>query len=89
MAAEAEAAAGAEDVPARIEALRRERDAIRQEHRDGLREYHGSFHNVWGQLMKTGYQNSRFANQARDARAECLRGRLFRWEPVPFRLRTA
>uniref|UniRef100_A0A453LW58 Uncharacterized protein n=1 Tax=Aegilops tauschii subsp. strangulata TaxID=200361 RepID=A0A453LW58_AEGTS len=28
------------------------------------------FHKVWGQLMKTGYQNSRFAHQRlRDLRA--------------------
>ena len=29
------------------------------------------FHGVWGQLMKTGYQNSRFAHQVRQCGALC------------------
>jgi hypothetical protein len=28
-----------------------------------LRSHHRNFHPVWGQLMKTGHQNSRFAHQ--------------------------
>lgn len=93
-------AGAAQGVQGRIKALERERDEIRQLHRQLLRDYHSSFHHVrapislgaegleaavlayaslsvltwnlspfplqvWGQLMKTGYQNSRFANQAR------------------------
>ncbi|CAN8074059.1 unnamed protein product [Agarophyton chilense] len=29
-------------------------------------EYHGAFHPIWGQLFKTGMQNSRFAEQVED-----------------------
>ena len=35
-----------------------------------MREYHKSFHYVWGQLMKAGSQNSRFAFQVE--RYACL-----------------
>uniref|UniRef100_A0A453LXB3 Uncharacterized protein n=2 Tax=Aegilops tauschii subsp. strangulata TaxID=200361 RepID=A0A453LXB3_AEGTS len=31
--------------------------------RDAQMQHHQKFHKVWGQLMKTGYQNSRFAHQ--------------------------
>jgi len=55
---------------ARISALRLERDALRELHRQRLRSYHQSFHGVWGQLMKTGYSNSRFASQVE--RFACL-----------------
>ena len=36
---------------------------IRREMRDILKNYHQIFHPVWGEVMKTGYQNSRFAAQ--------------------------
>ena len=35
-----------------------------------LAEFQGKFHTIWGQFMKTGYQNSRFANQI--GRFACL-----------------
>ena len=43
--------------------LRRQRDEVREAHRRLLQQHHERFHKVWGQLMKTGYQNSRFAHQ--------------------------
>ncbi len=43
---------------------------IRQQHRQLLHEHHQRFHAVWGQLLKTGYQNSRFAHQVE--RFACL-----------------
>ncbi|XP_020580878.1 5'-nucleotidase domain-containing protein 4 isoform X2 [Phalaenopsis equestris] len=42
------------------ENLESERDRVRHQHQNVQRERH---QNVWGQLMKTGYQNSRFAHQ--------------------------
>ena len=36
---------------------------VREQHRQQLKEHHEAFHEVWGQLLKTGYQNSRFAHQ--------------------------
>ena len=38
--------------------------------RDAQMQHHQKFHKVWGQLMKTGYQNSRFAHQVE--RFACL-----------------
>ncbi|KAL8166061.1 hypothetical protein V2J09_007560 [Rumex salicifolius] len=46
------------------------REKIRLSHQIAQREFHHKFHNVWGQLMKTGYQNSRFAHQVE--RFACL-----------------
>ncbi len=43
--------------------LRQQRDEVREKHRRLLQAHHERFHKVWGQLMKTGYQNSRFAHQ--------------------------
>ena len=43
--------------------LSQERDELREQHRESLKAFHTSFHPVWGQLMKTGYQSSRFAHQ--------------------------
>ncbi|CEF99723.1 HAD-superfamily hydrolase, subfamily IG,5'-nucleotidase [Ostreococcus tauri] len=45
-------------------------DAARTAHREGMRAYHREFHYVWGQLMKAGSQNSRFAFQVE--RYACL-----------------
>jgi HAD superfamily 5'-nucleotidase-like hydrolase len=48
------------------EALRQtveERNSAREALRETMREYHRRFHPVWGQLLKTGVQNSRFAQQ--------------------------
>ncbi|CAK9312656.1 unnamed protein product [Citrullus colocynthis] len=50
--------------------LESERERVRLNHQDALRECHRQFHGVWGQLMKTGYQNSRFAHQVE--RFACL-----------------
>ena len=38
---------------------------VREKHRALLAQHHERFHPVWGQLLKTGYQNSRFAHQVR------------------------
>lgn len=53
-----------------LERLRSERNSLREEHSALLKRYHESFHSVWGQLMKTGHQNSRFAGQVE--RFACL-----------------
>ncbi|URE19623.1 hypothetical protein MUK42_10387 [Musa troglodytarum] len=47
-----------------------QREQVRCLHQDAQREHHQKFHKVWGQLMKTGYQNSRFAHQVE--RFACL-----------------
>ncbi|KAL0665121.1 hypothetical protein Bca4012_101959 [Brassica carinata] len=39
------------------------RDEVRLNLQEAQRESHKKFHSVWGQLMKTGYQSSRFAHQ--------------------------
>lgn len=62
--------AEASEVDSRIRALTEERDEMTREHSRLLQEYHESFHSVWGQLLKTGYQNSRFASQVE--RFACL-----------------
>ncbi|XVF73734.1 hypothetical protein PTKIN_Ptkin13bG0006600 [Pterospermum kingtungense] len=41
------------------------RDQVRIAQKQAQRECHQKFHKIWGQLMKTGYQNSRFAHQVR------------------------
>jgi 5'-nucleotidase len=43
---------------------------VRERHSTLLQEHHERFHKVWGQLLKTGYQNSRFAHQVE--RFACL-----------------
>eukprot|EP00897_Mesotaenium_endlicherianum_P009514 jgi/Mesen1/8591/ME000005S08553 len=53
-----------------IAALEEQKSAVREAHRRAMRECHQRFHEVWGQLMKTGYQNSRFAHQVE--RFACL-----------------
>ena len=40
-----------------------QRESLRERHTELLRTHHEQFHPVWGQLMKTGYQNSRYAHQ--------------------------
>jgi 5'-nucleotidase len=61
---------GDEDYPALIANLKAQRDAVRAKHRALLRAHHERFHAVWGRLLKTGYQNSRFAHQVE--RFACL-----------------
>ncbi|CAI0383055.1 unnamed protein product [Linum tenue] len=53
-----------------LDQLEAERDKVRITHQQAQRECHQKFHKVWGQLMKTGYQNSRFAHQVE--RFACL-----------------
>ncbi|KAJ9674720.1 hypothetical protein PVL29_023946 [Vitis rotundifolia] len=50
--------------------LESQREKVRLCHQQAQRECHQKFHKVWGQLMKTGYQNSRFAHQVE--RFACL-----------------
>lgn len=53
----------ATDNSKKIEELTESRTKTKSELRKALSAYHNAFHPVWGQLMKTGYQNSRFAAQ--------------------------
>ncbi|KAJ4836611.1 hypothetical protein Tsubulata_027533 [Turnera subulata] len=53
-----------------VKELESQRDQVRITHQEAQRECHHKFHKVWGQLMKTGYQNSRFAHQVE--RFACL-----------------
>ncbi|XP_075517015.1 uncharacterized protein LOC142551589 isoform X1 [Primulina tabacum] len=55
---------------AEVEKLQSQREEVRLSHQEAQRECHQEFHKVWGQLMKTGYQNSRFAHQVE--RFACL-----------------
>ncbi|KAK8585109.1 hypothetical protein V6N13_139048 [Hibiscus sabdariffa] len=50
--------------------LESRRDQVRLAHQQAQRDCHQKFHRIWGQLMKTGYQNSRFAHQVE--RFACL-----------------
>ena len=43
---------------------------VRDRHSKLLQDHHERFHAVWGQLLKTGYQNSRFGHQVE--RFACL-----------------
>lgn len=53
-----------------IASLQAQREAAGAQRRDIMQRWHRAFHPVWGQLMKTGYQNSRFAHQVE--RFACL-----------------
>jgi HAD superfamily 5'-nucleotidase-like hydrolase len=46
-----------------IQTLMQKRDSTREALRRSMKKYHHNFHRTWGQLMKTGHQNSRFAAQ--------------------------
>jgi HAD superfamily 5'-nucleotidase-like hydrolase len=48
---------------AEIRSMTGKRDSTREALRHSMKKYHQNFHPVWGQLMKTGHQNSRFAAQ--------------------------
>jgi HAD superfamily 5'-nucleotidase-like hydrolase len=48
---------------AQLASVTSQRVSTREALRKNLREYHEKFHPVWGELMKTGHQNSRFAAQ--------------------------
>eukprot|EP00798_Chlamydomonas_sp_ICE-L_P013215 gene13215-19051_t len=43
--------------------MRSRRDKLKMRHTKLLADHHSHFHPVWGQLLKTGHQNSRFAHQ--------------------------
>lgn len=59
-----------QQISATLGELEDQRDEKRLSHQQAQRECHQMFHKVWGQLMKTGYQNSRFAHQVE--RFACL-----------------
>lgn len=59
-----------------------ERNSAREALRETLREYHRRFHPVWGQVFRTGYQNSRFAQQV-EVYACLYTGRLTNLLPYP------
>jgi HAD superfamily 5'-nucleotidase-like hydrolase len=46
-----------------VASLSQKRDSTREALRRSMKKYHQNFHPKWGQLMKTGHQNSRFAAQ--------------------------
>ncbi|GFR52818.1 hypothetical protein Agub_g15441, partial [Astrephomene gubernaculifera] len=46
-----------------LEAAEADRAQLKARHSALLRHHHRQFHPIWGQLMKTGHQNSRFAHQ--------------------------
>ncbi|GAU15304.1 hypothetical protein TSUD_03730 [Trifolium subterraneum] len=54
----------------KLDELKLEREIVLLSHQEALRKLHQKFHEPWGQLMKTGYQNSRFAHQVE--RFACL-----------------
>ncbi|PNY04171.1 cytosolic purine 5'-nucleotidase-like protein [Trifolium pratense] len=54
----------------KLDELKLEREIVLSSHQEALRKLHQKFHEPWGQLMKTGYQNSRFAHQVE--RFACL-----------------
>jgi len=43
--------------------LRAVRESLKARHSAQLAEHHHAHHPIWGQILKTGYQNSRFAHQ--------------------------
>jgi len=47
----------------RLKEVTEQRSRTREAQRKNLSEYHTKFHPTWGELMKTGHQNSRFAAQ--------------------------
>ncbi|XP_042011937.1 5'-nucleotidase domain-containing protein 4-like isoform X2 [Salvia splendens] len=65
-----------EELLSELDKLECEQEGARLSHQEAQRECHqklidiSQFHKVWGQLMKTGYQNSRFAHQVE--RFACL-----------------
>ncbi|WOL08962.1 hypothetical protein Cni_G17715 [Canna indica] len=58
------------NLSAELHKLELQREHVRCLHQNAQREFHQKFHKVWGQLMKTGYQNSSFAHQVE--RFACL-----------------
>ncbi|XP_076893312.1 uncharacterized protein LOC143545278 isoform X1 [Bidens hawaiensis] len=60
----------AKKAQSKLDSLEVQRERVRITHQEAQRVFHEKFHKVWGQLMKTGYQNSRFAHQVE--RFACL-----------------
>ncbi|KAK1555553.1 hypothetical protein Q3G72_028056 [Acer saccharum] len=59
-----------QEISSRIHELESRRDQARLIYHEAEHNIHKKFHKAWGQLMKTGYQNSRFAHQVE--RFACL-----------------
>ncbi|KAJ0255845.1 HAD-superfamily hydrolase [Hirschfeldia incana] len=59
-----------EEMLSAVKDLEFKRDEVQLSLQEAQREIHQKFHNVWGQLMKTGCQSSRFAHQVE--RFACL-----------------
>ncbi|TXG52221.1 hypothetical protein EZV62_021390 [Acer yangbiense] len=59
-----------QEISSRIHELESRRDQARLIYHEAEHNIHQKFHKAWGQLMKTGYQNSRFAHQVE--RFACL-----------------
>ncbi|XP_019416677.1 PREDICTED: 5'-nucleotidase domain-containing protein 4 isoform X1 [Lupinus angustifolius] len=59
-----------QNLSSELDKLELERERVRLSHQEAQRKLHQRFHEPWGQLMKTGYQNSRFAHQVE--RFACL-----------------
>ncbi|KAK1288737.1 hypothetical protein QJS10_CPB19g00562 [Acorus calamus] len=59
-----------QNLSSELHELEVQREHVRSLHQQAQRDCHLKFHSVWGQLMKTGYQNSRFAHQVE--RFACL-----------------
>jgi hypothetical protein len=55
-----------------LEGVKRQQLAVRVAHSSLLQTHHENFHPVWGRLLKTGYQNSRFAHQVSSARDDIV-----------------
>ena len=55
--------AGLAALEKRLKDVSERRSQTREALRKNLAEYHAKFHPVWGELMKTGHQNARFAAQ--------------------------
>ncbi|CAL5221480.1 g3680 [Coccomyxa viridis] len=53
-----------------VKNLKEQCASVRDRHSKLLQDHHERFHAVWGQLLKTGYQNSRFGHQVE--RFACL-----------------
>ncbi|XP_019415025.1 PREDICTED: 5'-nucleotidase domain-containing protein 4-like isoform X2 [Lupinus angustifolius] len=59
-----------QNLSSELDKLELERERVRLSHQEAQRKLHQRFHEPWGQLLKTGYQNSRFAHQVE--RFACL-----------------
>lgn len=58
------------EMESEVALLRKEYEVLRESHTNTLNQFQKDFHGVWGAIGKTGYINSRFANQI--GRFACL-----------------